>query len=348
MTSGRVALVHALRLGGVGPGDEVLVPAYYCEAITNAINWTGARCVFYAIHGDTTIDEQSLQERLSERTKAVVVIHYFGFLQALGRIRAICDEHGAALIEDCAHALFARGEGSVVGTVGDFAIGSLMKFLPLFDGGCLVSRQRSIDGVETRTGSLSFEIKAFTNILERATRHGRLPVAAPVVWAVNRLKSWIGTRVRAAAPAVAAAPAAADGGVAFEPTWLSVGMSLGSRLVTRLAAKHRLIERRRWAYLRLAREFAGLAGCEVLHPSLPDDVVPYVFPLLVTDADRVFSEIREAGIPAFRWENADVTSCPVTARYARGLLQLPCHQDLSEKDMSRLVVTVRQALARSR
>jgi dTDP-4-amino-4,6-dideoxygalactose transaminase len=75
--------------------------------------------------------------------RAIVVVHYFGLPQPMTAIRRFCDERTITLIEDCAHALFGKADDQPVGSIGDYAIASLTKFLPTSDGGCLVGKRRS-------------------------------------------------------------------------------------------------------------------------------------------------------------------------------------------------------------
>ncbi len=348
LTSGRAALVYALHMAGVKSGEDVLVPAYFCEAITHAIVSIGARPVFYRIKADMRIDQESLGEEITDRTRAIVAIHYFGFPQPLQEVRALCDERGLALIEDCAHALLCGDETSRVGTMGDFAFGSVMKFLPVLDGGCLVSRRRNIDSVGTRPAPVAFQVKAIVDTFERAVAHGRLWLLAPVIWLIDVLK-WGVRRLRSGrSEKLVAVPAAAEGGIEFESTWLEVRMSFWSQLMIRWVNFERIVRKRRANYQYLAKAFRAVSGCSVLFPELPSGVAPYVFPLLVPDGERVFWQLRAIGIPTFRWDAAAATHCPVTARYSRDLLQLPCHQDLSRAELDRLMAAVKEALERPR
>lgn len=348
LTSGRAALVHALLMAGVKSGEEVLVPAYFCEAITHAIASIAARPVFYRIKADMGIDQESLSGKISDRTRAILVIHYFGFPQPLAEVRALCDQRGLALIEDCAHALLCGDETASVGRVGDFAFGSVMKFLPVLDGGCLVSQRRNIDSVCTRPAPATFQVKAIVDTFERAVVHGRLWLLAPLIWLLDGLK-WALRQLRGGRSGkLVAAPAAAEGGIEFEPKWLEVRMSLWSQLMIRWVNFERIVRKRRANYGRLAQAFRGLSGCTVLIPELPSGVAPYVFPLLVPDGERVFWQLRAIGLPTFRWDTAAVAHCPVTARYARDLLQLPCYQDLSDAEIDRLIAGVRMVLEQRR
>jgi hypothetical protein len=77
---------------------------------------------------------------------------------------------------------------------------------------------------------------------------------------------------------------------------------------------------------------------------LPDEVVPYVFPLLVDNPDRSFLRLKMRGVPLFRWEDVDESACSTSAHYSRHLYQLPCHQELSAADLEWLIAEVKLAL----
>src|SRR5690606_29771179 len=96
---------------------------------------------FYRVQPDLRVDVADLAARMDRNVRAVLVTHYFGVPQDLKPVRALCEQHGAALIEDCAHALFSRAGPSPVGADGDFAVYSLRKSLALPHGGALVSRE---------------------------------------------------------------------------------------------------------------------------------------------------------------------------------------------------------------
>ena len=79
-----------------------------------------------------------LENKITRQTRAVLIIHYFGFPQPIHKIREICNKKDVLLIEDCAHALFSSHGEEAIGSEGDLAIFSLRKTLPLPEGGGLL------------------------------------------------------------------------------------------------------------------------------------------------------------------------------------------------------------------
>jgi len=119
LRSGRAAIAHALRLCGVGAGDEVLLPAYHCGSMVEPALWLGAQARFFHVDRDLTLDLESLQAELTPRSRAAIVPHYFGCPQPLDGVLALRDRYGFKLIEDCAHALFGTDGRHTLGTQGE-------------------------------------------------------------------------------------------------------------------------------------------------------------------------------------------------------------------------------------
>jgi len=118
-TSGTAALHLACLALGIGPGDEVVVPAFTWVTSAHCVEYTGARVVFADIVPETfTIDPLSLQAALTTRTKAVIAVHLFGLPAALDEIMAIAHRHGLAVIEDAACAVGTRYKEVPVGGTG--------------------------------------------------------------------------------------------------------------------------------------------------------------------------------------------------------------------------------------
>ncbi|MEA2330014.1 MAG: hypothetical protein QOH58_152 [Thermoleophilaceae bacterium] len=117
------AALHLAYLGaGVGPGDEVIVPAITFVATAAAARYCGAEPVFADVKGthDLGIDPEDVERRITPRTKAVCAVHYGGYAADLAALRDLCDSAGIALIEDAAHSPSATplGDSRKLGTHG--------------------------------------------------------------------------------------------------------------------------------------------------------------------------------------------------------------------------------------
>lgn len=141
VNSGTSALWIAMRAMGIGPGDEVVVPAYTYVATYTAVLFTGATPVLAEVDDTLNLDPADAEARITSRTRAVVAVHMLGNPARLDRIRALCTSRGVDLIEDCAQAGGARYRGQPVGSFGRMA-GFSLNFFKTFtagDGGLLVT-----------------------------------------------------------------------------------------------------------------------------------------------------------------------------------------------------------------
>jgi dTDP-4-amino-4,6-dideoxygalactose transaminase len=148
VSSGTAALHLACLALGLGPGDEVILPALTFVACANAVALTGARPVFAEVCGDDdlTLDPSDVERRMTDRTRAVMCVHYGGFACRMAELAAACERRGAALIEDAAHAPGASWEGRALGTIGDAGCFSFFgnKNMTTGEGGMLVARDSTV------------------------------------------------------------------------------------------------------------------------------------------------------------------------------------------------------------
>lgn len=145
-SSGTAALHVALLSCGVTPGDEVITTSMTAEPTNTAIVQSQGLPIFADVDPCTgNLDPQSVESAITERTRAIVVVHYAGYPADLNALRDIADRHSIMLIEDCAHALGARYEDITIGNVGDAAIFSFqaIKHMTTIDGGALVFRDKA-------------------------------------------------------------------------------------------------------------------------------------------------------------------------------------------------------------
>lgn len=351
VTSGRVAIALALRQAGVQAGDKVLVPAYHCASMIEPVIWAGATPVFYRIQADTAVDLDDLAAKADARCKLLLATNYFGFPQDLPALRAFCDARGLQLLEDCAHAFLGSVGGRPLGSWGDYAIASSMKFFPLYEGGCLVSARHPLDQVQLHSAGAGFEVKSLLNTLEGGFRYGRMPLLRVLSWAPLQLKSllWRLLKARRTADAAPLAPGSSDGGFSFDPRWLDKRSALASRLMLRLVSRRRMGALRRRHYLKLQQALGQLPGCQPLHASLPDGVYPWVFPLRVEQPQALFRSLKARGVPVVRfgeflWPGVDASVCANSVTLSRQVLQLPCHQELREQELDWMIAQVRSAV----
>jgi dTDP-4-amino-4,6-dideoxygalactose transaminase len=121
-TSCTHALEMAALLLNIGPGDEVIVPAFTFPSAANAFILRGAKPVFVDIRADTlNINESQIEQRITARTKAIFLVHYAGVGCEMDTIMTIARRHGTGVVEDNAHGLYGKYRGQYLGTLGQLA-----------------------------------------------------------------------------------------------------------------------------------------------------------------------------------------------------------------------------------
>jgi len=144
--SGTAALHMALFSMNLKKGDEVIVPSFTFVSSATAISYVGVNPVFADIERSTlTIDPASIEDNITDRTKAIIVVHYGGQACDMDTISEIANKHNLLIVEDCAHAAGAEYKGKKLGTIGDISAFSFhaVKNLATGDGGMLVGNQKS-------------------------------------------------------------------------------------------------------------------------------------------------------------------------------------------------------------
>ena len=145
-SNGTAALHCACLAAGVGPGDEVITTPMTFAASANCAVYCGAKPVFADIDPETyNIDPESIRERITPRTKAVVAVDFTGQAVRNREIRALCDEFGLVFIEDAAHAIGTRYDGAPVGSLADMTCFSFhpVKTITCGEGGAITTNREA-------------------------------------------------------------------------------------------------------------------------------------------------------------------------------------------------------------
>lgn len=142
VNSGTDALILAVRALGIGPGDEVIVPANTYIASVMGITENGATPVFVEPDAFHCIDAARIESAVTDRTKAILPVHLYGQACDMDAICAIAEKHGLYVIEDCAQSHGARWNGKLTGSFGTIGCFSFYPTKPcgaLGDGGAMVT-----------------------------------------------------------------------------------------------------------------------------------------------------------------------------------------------------------------
>jgi dTDP-4-amino-4,6-dideoxygalactose transaminase len=145
--SGTAALELAAMLANLGEGDEVIMPSYTFPSTANAVVLRGATPVFIDVRADTlNLDETLIRQAITDRTRAIMVVHYAGVPCAMDPINQIAADFGLTVIEDAAQALHARYRGRPAGALADMAAFSFheTKNVHCGEGGAFVCQEEAL------------------------------------------------------------------------------------------------------------------------------------------------------------------------------------------------------------
>ena len=145
-TSGSAALEMAALLCGLQDGDEVILPSYTFSSTANAFVLAGARLVFVDVRPDTmNIDENKIEQAITDKTKVIVAVHYAGVACEMDRIMDIASRHNLKVVEDAAQAVTSMYKGRFLGTIGDFGCLSFheTKNFSMGEGGAIIINDES-------------------------------------------------------------------------------------------------------------------------------------------------------------------------------------------------------------
>jgi len=348
----RTAIHHLRALAGCAAGDEILAPSYNCGTEIDALLSGGFKVVLYGIDRAGGIDPGELEARLSERTRGVYVIHYFGFPQPLAEIRDWCDRRGLFLVEDCALGLFSAEGSRPLGSTGDAAVFSLTKSLPVPDGGVLL-----LNNPGFHSTSWPLESPEWAPVLA-----GLLPLVKsmllreacgfPAGFRLLRalLEKW---RISGTGVAEEGSTSLPDmpPHYYFDMEMADKRASTMTLFLLRGIDPAWVRERRRSNYFSY-REPLREAGIRPLYADLPEGVCPLYYPVLVDDPGRMSRALNEKAIAAVAWWSGFHKGLPweehPEARYLKEhVLALPVHQDLGPEHVEHICRTIREFLGKN-
>ena len=350
-TSGRAAIYHAIKLIAPEPGSAVLIPTYHCPTMVAPAVLLGHRPIFYPIdeHGLPALELISDDD--ARAVRCMITPHYFGITQSFSAVRSWCDAHRIVLIEDCAHALYGHAGERHVGEWGDYATVSLSKFLPVPEAGLLTSAHHPLRQLHLHPQGLKAEAKVLFDTVHLATTHNRLHGLVTIVNGLHRSRR----ATQAGRPSAPPPPNSLTSVHSINDALHACDMAridAAPPHCTRWLAKHlpqlNACEARQSNFANYAEELSHQTGAHSLHTTLPQGTVPYVYPLWVDDADRVYHALRLAGAPVFRWDSLWPTTPSLPSdfgkKWSRHILQLLCHQSLTPAALTWTLEAIRSAL----
>lgn len=175
VANGTAALHIAVLAAGIKPGDEVIVPSLTFIADLNSVQVAGGKVVLADIvsNSDWSMDPADIERKITERTKAIMIVHYAGYSCDMDAIVKICRKRNLRLIEDCAHSPGGEYNGRKLGTFGDVAAWSFFsnKNLAVGEGGMIGVRDDALYQKCKNLRSHGMTVASFDRIKGRATTY---------------------------------------------------------------------------------------------------------------------------------------------------------------------------------
>ena len=321
----RHAIAGWVKERGVLDGT-LYAPAYICAEAVDPLEDMGQRVRFYPVLNTLEPDWAWLATHLDGEAKALMLVHYFGFPNAVESALEFCRKRGILLLEDCAHSFLTRYQGQVIGTFGDAGVYSYRKMLPLPDGGGILWKV----GHEGGTGVSESGGFPYREILRRLAEYGLHRAAIPAqAWGWLRAGY---SRVGTSSDGIAPAPIS------------GICLRLMKALEPDYAA---IVSRRRDNYRRLADALRVFPEVTLPFGDLPEGVCPYAFPMLVEDRERLIRELQAQGVPAQGWPTLPQAVVKdirfrMAQLYAKELMILPVHQDLGPAQIGKIAGAYRR------
>jgi perosamine synthetase len=332
---GRYAINLICRLLGIGPGDEVLAPAYNCGAEVDPFVWIGAKVVFYRVDGSARIDAQDIINRVTASTRIIYVSHFFGWPQEIDDLAKRCQERGIFLVEDCALCLFSRGPHHAIGRIGDAAIYSFVKTLPMPDGGVLILKDRTLPKTMRSSKRPPLQAVFFNSLplLKKWFMNNNR------VWQRHEItrhlltKSWLKGSANQSTEVEREMPKDNY----FDANKIGWAMSSLSKRILSRTNPREIVEIRRRNYLHLLNALRDLPSIKPLFDDLPVDICPLSFPCFVDDRAFWGNALEKRGILVGGWPSYhrgfDWKDFPEARHLKNDLLTLPIHQYLEPHQM---------------
>jgi perosamine synthetase len=329
--NGTAALHAACAVAGLGPDDEVLVPAITFLASANCARYVGAEPVFVDVDPRSgLIDVAHAATQITKRTKAIIPVHLNGHTADLASVRALADAHGLIVIEDAAHALGARYRDSQIGDCrySDMAAFSFhpVKHITTGEGGAITTAKPEL--------AAALEVFRSHGMVRDASK---LLHESPGPWYYEQQTLGYNYRIT------------------------DVQCALG---ISQMRKLERFLARRRELVARYDRLFEAVAGVEPAAGGGADTVGAYHLYAVHIDfagagmtRAEVIAGLREHGVltqvhyipvpaqPYYADRGADVRRFPGALAYYEGILSLPMYPAMRDEDVDRVVDALTRVLS---
>ena len=341
---GRYALGEAYRRAGLDRDRVLLAPAYHCVTMLDPALAIGAEIQLYPLTANLAPDAAALDALASHSTKpikALLATHFFGFIQDFSWLKQWCEAREIVFIEDCSHTLFSeRYQARGAGQYGQFVASSPYKFFPSADGGWLYEPDSIMPAGEvTHPAGWLAELRGMKQCLDAVLQPRVVPgdIASldDQLAALADRAPDTGTDERQQRPAQSQQ---------YRENFVRTASLRGSRWLINHSSLCTTIDRRRANYLRLQQAVSMLPNCRAIYPELPEQVIPYMFPLYIEHPKPHFFWLKQLAVPVWRWDEMAISNCSVAQDYRLHLLHLPCHQSLNDDEINWIISALSKVL----
>ena len=350
--SARYALAAGLRALDIGPNDTVLLPSYNCGVEIDPILSLGIRPAFYKIGKNLLVNIDDLLNKINNNVKAILITHFLGFPQPINEIKKICVERNIFLIEDCAHAFLSASNDKYLGFCGDVSIFSLLKFLPIPNGGVLVINNKDIKYKHNPDKPSMFSTFFYTaeDLLQRKTSNNN-NLKETVIRILNR-SFYLFSRSIKLHVAVFRKLFNQKGLYLVRPdSYLFVedlsswGISSLSKSIINNTDFTKIKGNRRRNFEYLLNYFLNNERGILPIKKLPGGICPLFFPIIIDNAEKrdiLYKTLKSRGITTYDWwksfhPQVPWDSFPDAVYLKQRLLGLPIHQDLTLEHIKRII-----------
>ena len=355
--SGRTALFYALKALGVGEGDEVLVQAYTCVVVINAIKWTGATPVFVDIKSGLNMDPEDAKRKVSDNTKVMIIQHTFGQPAKMEVLMSVARDNNLKTVEDCAHSLGAKSNGQLTGTFGDigmFSFGS-DKIVSCVRGGGLITKSEVINKkIEEYHARLpeTDRLLIFQHLM-----HYPLFFIGKALYSIKIGKWILGFAKKLhIINRIIYRPEKQGKQLQFYPTKLP--NSLASILLGQLGQLDSLNNHRR----EIANLYGELLNKEIDRQITTEESIHLRYTLFVNETKKLRSETKKEGIILGDWYDTIIAprdidmvatgyksgDCPQAELYSKKSINLPTNRHISKTDAKCVAGLVNHLLGESK
>ena len=310
--SARTALQSVLKKKGAG--KTIWLPAFMCKSLLKPIQSCGLNINYY------DIDEQfmpKLSHIKISKGDYVLVVHFFGILINLEKIKKLCLENEFILIEDCAHILPDTYAAYFAGKFGDISIFSFRKILPVLYGGII-----------TRGYELNKKDSFCIPIIRTSIKKKLLTIIERVafIFGINILL--LKKKLRSIFGNTDTSTLSGEQNSVLYAKKDYTHNNNDSYLIN-------VINKRKENYKQLSNQLMNFDKISMIFPNLPDGSCPQFFPILVKNKQVIFDELIKFGIEAIIWPGEEkleilLDDYPGTALFDKNLLLLPIHHDLTK------------------